>query len=78
MESLVLKKNYVKYCVDEPGLIPGPVQFSVAYSDVLQPMKSWVGPGDESFFWSQTQNQPSAEYFQYCSEDTHWMKLRAI
>ena len=43
MESLVLKKNYVKYCVDEPGLIPGPVQFSVAYSDVLQAMKSCMG-----------------------------------
>ena len=30
--ALALKKSYVKYCVDEPGLIPGPAQFSVAYS----------------------------------------------
>ena len=50
---LVLNKSYVKYCVDEPGLISGPAQFSVAYSTSLQAMKScmggaWKPGGDES------------------------------
>ena len=62
-----------------PHSRPCPVFCCLQYLTYCKQWKAaWVGPGDEPFMWSQTQNQPSADHFQYFLEDTHWMKLRSI
>ena len=53
---------------------PGPVQLSVTYSTVLQAMKAGWGLVTRLVLVP----NPKPTQCRYCSEDTHWMKLRAV